>query len=419
MRDQTTESIYTLCLKGRYVYKFFVFKNKTNLKEYSVRLIEHLLRDNIVIDPSQADYVLVSLCDISEVGDITKAKALGRPVISGGMVSEYPIVNELSDYVWHGEIYDFADNVKNGVKLHEMDCITTKNNRKLKISQRINWAVNPIIKVGGRAMYYYVSKGCPVRCKYCYIGNVRDYQFVPKMRYEIALDRAGRNLMPIAAYNPYGVPGGSNIGETLLKKYIEGFCGKSPKMIRSGVEFVTDRLSAGLAKGVTIDHFCEAIKRSKSEGTKLILYFIAGLETQESIELFFSKLPIDYITTPVVNIVFTYIDPQPFTPMQDYDLRQKITDIDSKRIYAVANAVNKRIRVLPLSAPTKSIKRTLLGRCCGVDDYKFIGGIKNLNHDEMIDKCSIYDGGRLLGEKSIEEIIKMPREALHPDYWEV
>jgi hypothetical protein len=145
--------------------RLYLYKNKTNIKEYSVRLIERLLSRYMVADPAVADYVLVSICDITEAGDIIKARAYGKPVIAGGMISEYPLLNELADYVWHGEIYGFRDAMDAGTPVQEMVSITSRTDRRLVIDQQIRWEQNPIVKVGARAMYYYVAKGCPVRCK--------------------------------------------------------------------------------------------------------------------------------------------------------------------------------------------------------------------------------------------------------------
>jgi len=395
--------------------KFFFYVNKTNFKEYSIRIIKKILARWMAEDPMQADYILVSICDITEITDVIKARQYKKPVIAGGMISEYPLLNEIADYVWHGEIYGLRDALVKGQAIEDMDSITSKTNRRLIIDQHISYDENPIIKVGKRAMYYYVSKGCPVKCKYCYIGNIRDYQMVPKARYNQVLKIAGKNLMPIAAYNPYGIPDNANIGETLLKEYIKGDQGAKAKMIRSGIEFVTPILSEGIAKGVTIEHLNEALARSKHENTKMILYFIAGLESQEDIESYFSQVVIDYATMPAVNIVFTYIDPQPFTPFNDFDLRYKITGIDTKRLYRAISERNKRFRVLPLAGAEKSTIRTLLGRCQSADDYNYIKSISKLTHNEILEKIESREC--LIGNCGLEEICQRSRKAIPPAYW--
>lgn len=395
--------------------KLYLHANKTNGKEYTLRLIDHVLRPYMVADPARADYVLVSLCDISELSDIARARCYGRPVIAGGMVAEYPVVNELADYTWHGEVYGLRKLLDQGLGLDDMPSISSRQRRRLVIDQDIRWDVNPIIGVGSRARYYYVSKGCPVACKYCYIGNVRKYQAAPEALYKQALQQCGRHLMPIAAYNPYQIPDRANIGETLLRRYIQPGYDCTARMIRSGVEFCLPQYSRDLAKGVTVEHLNEALAKSKRNKTTMILYYIAGIDPPEAIDDFFGSIAVDYATAPMVKIVFTYIDPQPFTPMHDLDLRRKRTDYDSRRIYYKATQVNKRLRVMPTAPPAKSTFRTLLGRCRSVDDYRRVMRVKRLDHNAMLDDLSGEE--ELLGRASIDEICARPRRAISPDYW--
>lgn len=397
--------------------KFYFHKTKGQFIEYNIRLIEHVMGSYMTDALDDADIVMVSLCDVTEVDEVLKAKRLGKPVIVGGMISEYPIVNELSDYVWHGEIYKLRELLDQGMKLVEMPYITTKDNRKLVINQEIKWQDNPIIKVGNRAMYYYLAKGCPIKCKYCYIGNVRDYQVAPKNLYDKAISIAQARLMPIAAYNPYGMTYKTNIGETLLKKYIAGQMDKGANVLRSGVEFVTPSLSKNIAKGVTIDDVNEAICRSRTEKTQLILYYIAGLETQEQLESYWDNVVNDYAIRYPVTIVYTYIDPQPFTPMYDYDVRGKITNIDCKRLYWIANQRNKRIRFIPLARPEKSLTRTFLARAVSMDDYRHIKNISKMKHADMIN--SSINRPHLIGSETLDAILTRRREPTMPEYWRV
>lgn len=396
--------------------KFYIHNNKTNIKEYSHRLIKKVMGPYMVDDPHDADLVMVSICDIEEIGDIKKARSYGKPIITGGMISEFPVVNELSDYVYHGEIYGLKKNLDAGISLDDMPAITTKTKRKLIIDDSIIWHSNPIIKVGNRACYYYVSKGCPLKCKYCLIGNSRTYQACPEKIYDKALKIAGKNLMPIAAYNPYGVPDQANIGETLMKKYIKGIGGTKAKMIRTGFEFVTPELSENMAKGVTIDHLNAAIDRASIENTKLIIYMIAGFERQDVLEDFFSKIRIDYKTTPAINFVFTYIDPQPMTPMYDFNLRYKITNINTEKLYMIASQINKRVRILPFANPIKSTLRTLLGRCENQDQYNLINENKNKDFLSLIDIIE-KKYPDMIGSAGLDDIMMRPRERIIPSYW--
>lgn len=394
--------------------KFFFHKKNTQHIEYNIRLIEKLLAGNITKDVSLADYVLCSICDVTEIGEIIKAKKYGPPVITGGMISEYPIANELSDYVWHGEIYGFKKEIDTGRGLEDMASITSAGERRLCIDQQIDWRLNPIIKRGNRAMYYYVSKGCPVRCKYCYISYSRKYQKVPWPLYKKASKVAGKNFMPIAAFNPFKTITETNIGETFLKEYVTTNNIKSAT-IRAGVEFVSESLSSNIAKGVTHEDFFEAIKKSEKNNTKMILYFIAGLEDQEIVEEYFSKIPSSFSGKAPISIVFTYIDPQPFTPFANFDISLK-KKIDAKKIYRVVSQMNKRIRIMPLAKRSKSTIRTLIGRAESIEQYNHIVKLKNKSHEEIINECGKYKN--LIGSDTIAAIIKRPRKKVPSPYWE-
>lgn len=395
--------------------KLYLYGNSTNYKEYTLELIRKIMLPYLVDNPDDADIVMVSVCDITEIEDINKAKKLyAKPILSGGMISEIPILNELSDYVYHGEIYGLREHLDSGGTIEDCEYITTKENKKLNVYQKIHWFKNPMVQVGKRALYYYVSKGCPVKCKYCYMAYTRNYQVIPESLYNNALKIAKKNLMPIAAYNPYGVPGGAYIGETLLKSYIAGKSGSGARLLRCGIEFVNQALSKSLAKGVTLDDLNKALALSKHNGTKLILYFIAGLETQDEIDEYFSNVDIDYMTSPVITVVYTYIDPQPFTPFYDFDIRQKI-GIDAKMVYGAISQRNKRFRVMPLAKMEKSTIRTLYSRCRSVEDYQVIRQLSKFSHAEIIER--LPNKNYLIGTSDIEDVIGRKRAQQHCDYW--
>lgn len=397
--------------------KLYFHKTHTNLKEYTVRLIEKVLHKYMTEDFNEADAVMVSLCDVDELKEIAKAKQYGKPVIAGGMISEFPIVNELADYTWHGEIYGFKECLDKGIDFNEMLSMTSKyGNRKLVVDQMIVWRENPIVKVGGSAMYYYVSKGCPVKCKYCFMSYVREYQVVPQRLYKQAMRTCGKRLMPIAAYNPYNVPDSARIGEVLLKKYVYEKKKINAKLIRSGIEFVIPENSKKLAKGVSIDHVNEALAKSKCENTKMILYFIIGLERQEAIEEFFNKISMDYAIKPQVYVIFTYINPQPFTPMHDFDLRNMITNIDLEKTRQIATMRNKRIRMYPFANASKSIIRTLMGRAVSNNDYQLIRVVSKKSTVEILERCE-KEKPYLLGGATMWDIYERPRERMMPEYW--
>ena len=398
--------------------KYFLYTNPTNTKEYTLRLIRYLFEKNnleLVSDPTSADITLISLCDITETTDIPKAKKYGNPILTGGMISEVPIINELSDYVYHGEIWGLIDYLGAGGALEDCENITTKMGKKLKINQEIKFEEAPIIRVGKRAAYYYCGKGCPIRCKYCLIGNAREYQYISEGLYRKAerkIKKAKGKMMPIAAYNPHAAKTERSITEVLIKEYVKGNgLGLEKSLIRSGVEFVTPKLSKGLAKNVVIEDLNQAIEISKKNKSRMILYFIAGLESQEEVEEYFNKIVQDYAITPVVTIVFTYFAPQPMTPMYDFDLRNRY-QIDAKKIFTIVSGRNKRIRVLPLANIKKSTMRALTERCATLEELEIINQLrkKSILYDDVIEKVEVKYP-QLLGTSGTEDCVQRKRNA--------
>jgi hypothetical protein len=368
----------------------------------------------IVDGPQEADFVLVSVCDIKEIEKVFAAKKYGKPIVAGGMISEFPILNEASDFVWHGEAYGFFDYVKNGGTIIDMGSphLTNKRNRRLNINQDIRWTENPIINVGTRAAYYYVGKGCPYKCKFCYMSYAREFQVISENLYFKA-ERSCRKpfmLMPIASFNPYWPRIKRQIVEIPVREYL-----KHPlkaKLIRFGVEFAESENSRNLAKGVDVSLFDMAIEKARIEKSKMIVYFIGGVESDEKIIDFFGRLRQEYTSKPSVMINFTYLDPPPFTPFYDFNL-SILKKINERKILNFVQSHNKRFRIHYLPPILNALKRTMVTRAISIEDYNIIK--KQANVDDLFRSLP-----HLIGKSDLKIIKKRSRESTTTfmPYWE-
>lgn len=387
------------------MYSFYLHKSKAGHGEYTSVLLRELLSEYLVDNPNDATHVLVSLCDITEIGEIKKAKKLGKPIITGGFISETPILNELSDYVWHGEAFAFADYLDQGATLEEMPHITTRNNRKLNVSTFIDWGRGPIVNVGKNASYFYTSKGCKYRCKFCLMSHSRPQDQIGYDLYRSAeqkVKNAKRNFMPIGAYDPYRRPADKRrITEIMLKSYLREShqALKNMTLIRCGVEFMDPDNSKRLAKNVQLEDLNRAIEQARRYKHRMILYFLLGLESRDTMDAFIDGLIPGFQRTPDVRFVFTQIDPQPGTPMYDLNIEDK-HEIDAKRLYWRLSGVNKRFSSLATNYH-KATLRTLLQRVITVEDYNLIS--KKNTHEAMMTLASRLDS-RLLGTASLDEV---------------
>lgn len=379
--------------------------------EYVEALLMHVLRPYMVESPDDASHVLVSICDIMKVGQIEIARRkYGKPVITGGFISETPILNELSDYVWHGEVFGFRRCLDDGMTLDEMPSVTTSRNRKLRIDTFIDWNMCPVVNVGSKLSYYYASKGCRIRCKYCLLAYSRPFQRIPRRLFYAAekiVADAKRLFFPIGAYRPYPMKHGkqSRTIETTIKQYIaSSMCDFSKKLIRTAMEFFTDELSRKLAKGVTSAMLAEALQKAKRDKNKMSIYYVLGLEKWEEIEGAISNWPMDYDRNPDIIIIGTFLDPQPNTPMFDLDIRQK-AKIDRQQLYWSLTSRNKRFRV-QLQNYDKSTWRTIMQRVVDIGQYKMLRKLHT--HGDLIEAADRVDS-RLSGASDIRVVLERPR----------
>jgi hypothetical protein len=403
--------------------KYYIHSKNNDLKEYTLQLIIHECRkcknSAIVSSPAEADYVLVSICDITEAREILKARAYGKPVITGGLLSELPIINELSDYVWHGEIYGFFDMMERG-DIEGIPYITSKQKRKLEINEAIIWRENPIVLVGGKSCYYYTSKGCPIRCKFCMISAARAYQQCPEPVYrarERQIAKAKKQMMPIAAYNPYENESTRGITEVLMRKYNTRPL-DNVRLVRCGMEFVREDYSKNLAKGVSVADLDKFLALTAAKKSKAIIYYIAGLETTDEIINALNGVSPDYRTTPAVTLNWTYLSPQHYTPMYDLDLRCRIS-MDAKAVFSALNKINKRLRVNPLAPISKSTIRCMMERTVNVGEFAELGKLMNKYAD--IENETLYcTYPHLVGTASVEDVMirRRGQYSTYVKYWE-
>jgi hypothetical protein len=401
--------------------KFFLFNDNG---EYTSSLIKHVMSSYMAESFNECTHVMVSICDITELDILLKAKLTGKPVIAGGFISEIPILNEIADYVYHGEIFGLKKYLDDGSSLDDVPFITTKKNRILRICTDIEWGECPIVTVGKKSAYFYCSKGCYQKCKYCLMAYTRSPQCVPENIYraaESSIEMSGRSFLPIGAYDPYRSKKKKRITELFLREYIKMDREQLSmlSLVRTGIEFCNRDNSVMLAKGVTSDHFSKALEISLLNRHRMICYFISGVESQEETHDFFRDIPRQFQRTPDVRIVGTIIDPQPSTPFFDFDLTKK-KKIDHKKLYWFVSGINKRISVQQTNFD-KATFRTLAQRVVSLGQYRRLP--KSKSHFGMLDVANSIDE-RLLGSSDIKQIRERKRSDCYIGktvipYWEV
>jgi len=135
---------------------------------------------------------------------------------------------------------------------------------------------------------------------------------------------------------------------------------------------------------------------------------IAGLETQEEHNTIMDAFGLDDSLYPSIIINYNYFDPQPFTPLADFDIRNKI-EIDREVVFHYANKRNKRIRTLPIKYIAHSTWRTIYQRAKSLDEAEFAHSFRNEKDNKKIIASCENEYPHLLGHATLEELLAVDR----------
>ncbi|MDY6835508.1 MAG: hypothetical protein SVY53_11985 [Chloroflexota bacterium] len=400
--------------------KVYFHENKTQPKEYTLRLLKYLLNLNgisVTKNVSESDCVFVSLCDMTEYPLLVSAKKLGKPIVAGGFQADMPIVHKTADYTCVGEAYDFIRRLAGIKRVEEIADFpqTATANKAAIIDQNIDYAINPVISVTSRAYYYYCGKGCPQHCKFCYLSYQREYQKAP-IGYLLAALRqipSGSKLYPMLSHFDYKIPADMiqklGILDVRVRDYVRRNGQGYGNRVRTGIEFMRQDYRNKLAKPISTDEIVEFVNLSKKHKCTSVWYFVAGLEGEQDALDFLDKLPVDMSLYPRIICIFTYIEPQPKTPMANFDIRQKKEFDSFSWFFKEAHKKNRRIRVHTPKYLAFSTWKTLMNRASTDEEISFAWSMRNeKDNSHMLDIIN-SKMPNMLGTMSIADIVKNSR----------
>ena len=374
------------------IYFYEILRQKIHYTSKLLKFLIHRQNNLEIVDKLRdADCVFVSVCDITELHLIREARVFCKPIISGGALSQFPVMRVWSDYVCVGEVYDFIEKLNKVKRIQEIESfpeIATKVKPGI-LNENIRFELNPVINFGSKAAYLYCGKGCPQRCKYCLMGNSRKWQFMEEIRFIAALRAIGnRKLYPMLSFFPYkNIPNELQQNLGILDVRIKDFLRNSSagKNIRTGVEFFSEEKRKLYGKPMLDQEINLFLKKVQFLNKTTVLYFIAGLEDVEAETFIEEVLPESNKITPRIICILTYIDPQPLTPMQNMDIREKIT-FDGELFFKKAVRKNRGIRVHRMKKISFSSWRTVMQRSSNLQELEFCFRLrKERNNNRLLE----------------------------------
>ena len=339
---------------------------------YTEGVLHRLCRLNnidLVDDAGQADILLVSMCDPSDLPLLIAARSdsNGQPVVMGGFESYFGVPYlAWADAVSVGEGFEFFRVLGCGGDWRNLSCVLTRE-KDATPSYLVDWSNLPVIKTGKRKAYYMAGRGCHNKCKFCATSWVQPYQVNNKrllQKVSAQVNSKGCKVTFICN-DSRDIPRSKavNAASVTIRDYLKAPSVYKSGMLHFGVEGWTEQERKNYGKPITTESICELLECTKRQKQRVELFMIAGRSdwSLDVVREFVAQLPQDTYHLPTVHVKLTYYDPCPHTPLAQTEPATQYADIE--KVFRIFNAHNKRFRVFPVRSLARSNWRTVLHRC--------------------------------------------------------
>lgn len=378
----------------------YLHETKSQAVNYTSKLLKHLCNVNkieISNDPNNCDVVFVSVCDITDIGILKKAKdSFSKPIVAGGFISPFRVLTAFADYVCVGDAYDFLRKLSTARHIEEVgEYEEVSTATKVGVMNRfIDRENTPCFQFRKQSYYYYIEKYCPQGCKFCLYGSL--HRASSGAKHDMLVERA-LQLIPATArlFLMVGQPETNRIRYDLTKRLgildvrIRKFINEQQwrfigSRIRTGVEFLSEDVRRKFGKPISSAELRQFFHICREKGKTVVAYMIAGLESQDAAAQFIEDVVVfDNRGYPRILFNFTYIDFQPFTALADGNVRLK-RRFNFLEFFKEAVGKNKRVRVAPAAYMALSTWRTLMSRCVTREEADFIYALRHKKDNELL-----------------------------------
>lgn len=325
-----------------------------------------------VFAPQDADLIAASICSPRQVGLLAAGRKIADqrriPFLVGGPET-YVGGTYLAwaDFLCVGEGYGLlASLAQNGLAALRVNSVLCRENPDAQIcpDYRVPWKELPAIQTAARAYYYLAGRGCRRKCKFCYTSWTQPHQICPDYFLRATEGRMPRGAHIIYVTNDDGrlarQSGSATITEFLKPENILW-----PKVVRMGIEGVTQNRRGQLGKPISDAQIAQAIQKAKALGRQIEFFFIIGWPDDPSEETAFQELTdmlsVETIRHPRIYLKFTWFEAAPHTPLADYDLRQ-LRPWNYERASTALRAISGRYRIFRAGRPGLAIWCAILRR---------------------------------------------------------
>ena len=388
----------------------------TNKVEDAVQYTEALLKQLIVrnghelTSPEDSDAILVSMCDITEIQMLMKAreKYKGKVIIVGGAVSPFfKVLKLFCDIVSIGQGFEFF-RLKSLHEIREAPFTYTGTERSVRASTLIEWEKCPIVQVKKRIFYYLGGVGCKNKCSFCMTSWLNKPQHNDEKRTRLAKQRVKDSLKLISNEEEGTLSVRETVKDLMLTSYLAAKETPNCTIIRLGLEFATEESRKKHGKFFTDEQLLEAFRRAELEKKTLQMFCIGGVDSREDWYELFAKIPNQYTTSPRIIFKWTNIEYQMHTPLFKTRKEMKVENyLDqkfNKEVVRRNGARLQRVRTMPIAYSGRALWR--MGMSCSVTMEQFMTFWKMRNEkDAKVFKEALWSSGVIENDYSDELVL--------------
>jgi hypothetical protein len=373
--------------------KYFLQRNNKSLYVEDLLISVCIKNGHAITEkPDQADAILLSIEDITLISKIKKTKQNhpDKVLIVGGHLAKIAAkaMSIYSDIVWVGHCYEFFEcKTIEEIKAHKSSYCGYGD---VFMSTKIDWNINPVVKVNKNTYYYWGAVGCKNKCAFCVTSwteqnekldaiNSRCVKIKKKLK-------EGSALKVIS--NEYEKTVQGRVQSMMMLDFLKMKRKGRNEFIRIGVEFPTAELRRKYGKPFPDDCLSASIKKAELDKYELQFFLIAGLCGREDWARFVEQIPPSSVMSPRIFLKFTNFEPQPKTPLfkksQPINPENYInSEFTTKMYYDIAEK-NKRLRMNKIKYPAHAIWRCMMTCVFDEQEYERVHALKNEKNIDVV-----------------------------------
>ena len=374
--------------------KFYIKSNpRGETKNYTHSVLSQIAQHpefghSVVKHPANAEAILVSLCDITEIDMLEKTRQRypEKTIVAGGPLATayFKLCAIFADIVNIGQVFDFYE-CQAIEEARELDCTYTGTEKKVKSCTRIDWEKVPVAQVSKGSYYYWGGIGCKNKCKFCLTSWTNPWKRNSPMRIKKAAGQVPQGDLKVVSNQYHEAVEKVMVKDMLLRDYIKAGTEAHASYVRMGIEFATEERRRKMGKPASISEIIQATEKAAREQTHLIFFFIAGLDKREDWTHLFKNFPSTTETNPKIMCKFTNLEYQMHTPLfsqrKELDPDRYLDGSFGRGLFRMVNQFNKRLRIKTIKYPAHALWRMGQSLCTTEEEYfhwKALKGDKDL-----------------------------------------